>query len=134
MSISYKKGYKFQIVKDFECEVEVFPNQPIKTDYLVLTTTGTLYIQKGYAYDGPSGPTFDTKNFMQASLVHDALYQLIRMELLDKKWRAQADRELLRICKEQGMSWWRAKYVYEAVRLGGASAADPENKKKVIVT
>ena len=134
MSISYRKGYKYQLCKDYETTVEIYPNQCIKTDYIVLTTTGTLYIQKGYAYDGPSGPTIDTKNFMEGSLVHDAIYQLIRMKLLDKRWRGRADKELLKILRITGMSWLRGQYVYQAVRLFGASAADPENKKEVIVT
>ncbi len=31
----------------------------------------------------PNGPTIETKTFMRASLVHDALYQLMREEHLE---------------------------------------------------
>ena len=43
-----------------------------------LNESGCLQIAAGYAWDGASGPTIDTRNSMIASLVHDALYQLIR--------------------------------------------------------
>jgi len=48
--------------------------------YLKLDGDGQFEFSKGYAWDGPSGSTVDTLNFMRGSLVHDALYQLIRME------------------------------------------------------
>jgi len=43
---------------------------------------GGLLIKAGYSWDGPSGSAIDTKNFMQGSLVHDALYQLLRENIL----------------------------------------------------
>ena len=59
-----------------------------------LNTKGHLIIKRSYAWDGPSGPTIDTKNFMRGSLVHDALYQLMRHEHLSSdEWRAVADLE-----------------------------------------
>ena len=53
------------------------------------------------AGDGPSGPAIDTKNFMRASLVHDALYQLMRLGTLDKSRRQYADR-LLQTIRRSG--------------------------------
>jgi hypothetical protein len=44
---------------------------------------------KGYAWNGPSGPTLDTRNFMRGSLVHDALYQLMREGRMDNGLRRQ---------------------------------------------
>jgi len=80
-----------------------------------------LTIHEGYAWDGASGPTIDTKSFMRGSLVHDALYQLISTKKLGKEHRRDADKVLYRICREDGMSWFRAKYVYYAVRKFGES-------------
>jgi hypothetical protein len=68
---------------------------------------------------------------MRGSLVHDALYQLLRNELLEPKWREETDRELVRICREDGMSRIRAWWVYRSVRLGGEPAAAPESRKKI---
>lgn len=107
------------------------PKNNIKTDFIELGTEGMLVIKKGYAWDGPSGPTIDTPNFMRGSLVHDALYQLLRNELIDEKWRDEADDELRRICVEDGMSKICAKWVYIAVRKWGKVAASPESRKKI---
>ncbi len=94
--------------------------------YVWLDHAGQLRISAGYAWDGPSGPTFDTRNFMRGSLVHDALYQLMRERLLDhRKDRKHADKLLRIIVRKDGMSWIRAWWVYRAVRLFGGSAARP---------
>ncbi len=130
--ISYKKGYKYQIVESHEVDIDVVPPQDIISDYIRLTADGRLGLRKGYAWDGPSGPTFDTLNFMRGSLVHDALYQLMREEYLDKEmYRQPADRLLRYMCRQDGMSWIRAWWVYAGLRIGGGPAADPANKKPV---
>jgi hypothetical protein len=85
-----------------------------------------LTIKKGYAWDGPSGPTFDTPSFMRGSLVHDALYQLICEDSLPDFFRAYADRLLYRLCREDGMSSVRAWYVYKAVEAFGESHTKSE--------
>ncbi|MDH4027916.1 MAG: hypothetical protein OEU95_03680 [Nitrospirota bacterium] len=97
----------------------------IDTPYLKLNKDGMLEIGKGYAWDGPSGPTIDTLNFMRGSLLHDALYQLIRMEKIPYSCKDHADRLLQRTCIEDGMSKFRAWYVYQAVKWFGAEAARP---------
>jgi hypothetical protein len=130
LRIKYRGGYKYQLVESYEVKVSITLDEDIDIDYLALTGDGLLTIKKGYAWDGPSGPAIDTKNFMRGSLVHDALYQLLRLERIDKKWRAQADLELKRICLEDGMSSFRAWYVHRAVHRGAGFAASPESKKK----
>jgi len=91
---------------------------------------GYLTIHKGYAWDGPSGPAIDTRNFMRGSLIHDALYQLMREKQLDKTiYRKKADRLLQKICGEDGMSSLRAWGVYQAVRSCGDPNADPAAKR-----
>jgi len=94
----------------------------IITDYMHIDRGGSLYISDGYSWDGPSGPAIDTEDFMRGSLVHDALYQLIRNGHLDKKWRKPADKIMKRICRADGMPWLRAQYAYWAVRVFGGSA------------
>ena len=128
--ITYKKGYKYQLSNDYQTEIGIKPDESIDTDYIVLTAQGKLTIKKGYAWDGPSGPTIDTLNFMRGSLVHDALYQLMREKHLDNKEdRDPADRLLQEMCKEDGMTSIRAWWVYQGLRLGGGPAADPANKR-----
>ena len=85
----------------------------------------------GYAWDGPSGPTIDTKNFMRGSLVHDGLYQLMREGLLaHEEYRKSADDLLRDICVEDGMSKFRAWYVHRAVRISGGKSTKPRTKER----
>ena len=128
--IVYKAGYKYQLKGNHITQIEIKPEAPIDTEYLALTTSGTLTVKDGYAWDGPSGPTVDTLNFMRGSLVHDALYQLMREGHLDEdKHRDAADRLLQKMCKEDGMSTVRAWGVYQGVHLFGGPSADPASNK-----
>lgn len=135
MPITYRDGYKYQLVEDYvldDCRL-VPPTSVADHGFIALDLNGKLTIKAGYAWDGPSGPTFDTKNFMRGSLVHDALYQLMRerpVQVPKETYRAQADRLLQRLCMEDGMSPERAWWVYHAVRLFGDPAADPKKKHK----
>ena len=131
MSIKYRGGYKYQLAEDYAVYVNIHPETHIRTPYIDLTKSGVLTIRRGYAWDGPSGPTFDTKNFMRGALVHDALYQLLRWGLLAASNRIEADLELKSICLEDGMWRLRARWVYRGVRLGGGPSASPESKKKI---
>jgi hypothetical protein len=100
-----------------------------RDDYLSLGNDGILIIKKGYAWDGPSGPTIDTLSFMRGSLVHDALYQLMRMGKILYSHKDHADRLLQKICIDDGMSKVRAWGVYQAVKLFGGSSAKPGSEK-----
>lgn len=128
--IAYNGGYKYQLKELYTVAIDIRPASPINTTYIALDLDGTLTIREGYAWDGPSGPTVDTLNFMRGSLVHDALYQLMREGLLDPDvHREAADRLLQQICKEDGMSSLRAWWVYQGVRLFADFAADPASKR-----
>lgn len=128
--ILYNGGYKYQLKETYIIAIDIRPSSHIDADYIVLDVAGNLTIKKGYAWDGPSGPTIDTLNFMRGSLVHDALYQLMRDSHLDSNsHRLAADRILQRICKEDGMWSLRAWWVYQAVRLFADPAADPASNR-----
>jgi hypothetical protein len=128
--IEYNGGYKYQLKKTYDITIDVKPDKPIDTEFIKLDTEGNLTILKGYAWDGPSGPTIDTLTFMRGSLVHDVLYQLMREGCLDNtKHRAAADILLQKICREDGMWSVRAWWVYHGVRLFADPAADPKDKR-----
>jgi hypothetical protein len=131
-SIKYKDGYKYQLFEECQLEVSVTPGTDIESDYIDLNTQGMLVIKKGYAWDGASGPAWDSKNIMRGSLVHDALYQLMRNGKVGQEQRIQADKELRRLCLEDGMWKIRAWWVYTAVRLFGGGAVSSELKKPVL--
>jgi hypothetical protein len=130
-SIYYKAGFKYQLNQTCTVDIGLY-GYDISSRYIRLTPDGILVIYSGYCWDGPSGPTIDTKNFMRGSLIHDALYQLIREGKLPKKCRLHADRALQIICLEDGMCGVRAWYVYHSVDKLAASAADPSSKKPVL--
>lgn len=137
-SIFYKEvnTYKFELSEgyiiqtDLKFEKDIFePNE--ENPLIVLTKGGLLCIVPGYAWDGASGIAINTKNFIRGSLVHDALYQLMRQGKLGLENRECADKLLKTIILEDGMSFFRASYVYFAVRKFGESSAMPENKKEL---
>ena len=125
--VFYKAGYKYQLSRDYEVQTNVFPDQDIVTEYVCLSKSGLLKLKEGYASDGPSGPTVDTKDSIRGSFGHDGFYQLIRLGLLDNKWRPVCDSELRRWCLEDGMCEFRAWYWYEGVRLFAGPASEPIN-------
>jgi len=131
--IHYKDGYKYQLARDYVCHVDIKPDKVCLSEYIELGIEGKLTIKKGYSWDGPSGPTIDSKNFMRGSLIHDSLYQLIREEFLPREAREQADIELKKACLEDGMSKLRTWYVFKCVRHFAMSAAHPDHKKIVRV-
>lgn len=122
-TIRYRDGYKYQLESDYTVKTSVKPERSIHLFWCSLATDGMLIIRKNYAWDGPSGPTFDTDNFMRGSLIHDALYQLMREGCLPFDFRRAADDELYFACIEDGMSKLRAWWVYQGVRRFGAEHA-----------
>jgi hypothetical protein len=126
--IAYTDGWKYQLSGDYTVETGIIPSLNITSEYIDLDGNGTMTIRHGYAWDGPSGPAVDTKNFMRGSLVHDAFYQLIREKHLTKDYKDKADRLLQKMCEEDGMWKIRAWWVYQGV----ANFADDAVTKKGI--
>lgn len=125
----YRKAhYKYVLVEDYTRNLRlVFPD--VTTDFFSIKDN-TITAVKGYAWDGASGPTIDTKNSMKAGLVHDCIYQAIRLGLLDKEqYKPMADREFYLILRAEGMCWLRAKIWYLAVSLFGKGACDKLSKR-----
>jgi hypothetical protein len=125
--IYYKKRrhYKYTLFRDvtFETDIEVF--SPGMWGLLGIDEDGVLTIKQGYTWDGPSGPTIDSHTFMRGSLIHDALYQLMREQKVAQDQRKRADEILREVCIEDGMARVRAWWVYRAVRIGAAQSAKP---------
>jgi hypothetical protein len=84
--------------------------------------SGCVTGKEGYAWDGPSGPTYDRPENMRAALFHDILYQAINEGKIPKTWRnrRKADKIFLRILKEDGMNWFSRRAYFYSVRGFGA--------------
>ena len=128
--ISYKKGYKFQLAEEYHVHTNL-TGYEFMTDYISLSPTGLLSVAKGYAWDGASGPSINSKNFIRPSLIHDCFYQALRQDLLPQSCRKYADDRLKADCIRDGMSKFRAWYVHLAVKTFAKAAANPKNKRKI---
>lgn len=124
-TIHYKKGYKYQLTRPYTIKLDIKPVAILTYPYLEMAVDGTLTTLRGYSWDGASGPTFDTKNSMRGSLVHDAGYQLIRLGVVDTSCKEYFDELFERICVEDGMNRCRAKIWKWAVMKFGQGATKP---------
>lgn len=116
MCISYKNGYKFQLSADYVVMTSVSPRKVVRSPYLRLEPTGCLTIMNGYAWDGATWAP-DLRSVVRASLVHDALYQLMRSGKINRLWKDTVDNDFLRIMREDGAGWL-ARIYYRGMRLG----------------
>lgn len=132
--ITYRKRvYKYQLVLD-HVEYTSIKGHTVRHPLFTLDRDGRLWIGYGYAWDGPSGPTVDTKDFMRGSLVHDVFYQMMREGQLPLSCKDAVDQLLYDICREDGMGWFRAKYVLRGVQRYGDSSCAPGSDEKEIQT
>jgi len=129
-SLQYRKlpCYKYEVASAFSVALPdgLACDLGWNSEYLQISGCD-LSIKPGYCWDGSSSIAIDSDKDMRASLVHDALYQLMRMGILDYKTQRKAADELYRdMCVEDGMwkvrAWWR----YKAIRKGGEKFTRPQ--------
>lgn len=131
MKIKYRDAsrLKYQLLEDWSVPTTIEGAAANIAGFITLRQDGLLTIHAGYAWDGASGPTLDTKSSMRASLAHDALYQLERAGHLGQEWREAADEVLYRLCMQDGMWGWRARMWLWAVRTFAAGAAKRQEER-----
>ena len=140
-----RKHWKYRTKHEFEADLEGYDikicsskcsePEPDITSFITLKVASAgngckkrpvsgIVIKKGYAWDGASGPTFDTRASFKASLVHDAFYQCMRLRYVTQDSRGEVDRLFRHMLG--GMGPLRRGLWYWAVRLFGKKAATPE--------
>jgi len=129
--ICYRSGYKYQLYSPYSHNIDIMQAEDYEDSFFRWNGI-FLTIKAGYAWDGPSGLTWDTKSFMRGSLVHDAMYQLMRMDVMPVEYRLSADELLREICLEDGMWSFRANYVFRAVRRCGAQYTVASGLKSIL--
>jgi hypothetical protein len=123
--IEYKAGYKYQLTKAYAIMTPIIQEEKIVTQWFTLFPDGKLLVEKGYAWDGASGPTFDTKSSMRPSLVHDCFCQLMKERKLSyEKWAGPVNQFFKELCIEDGMGSIRAALWHRAVIIG--RGGDPD--------
>lgn len=127
--IRFRKGFKYQLYETYGCATSVRPEHDIIRPFYEIHSNGVVIGKAGYAWDGPSGPTFDTPDSMRGSLIHDIFYQAMREGLLPLSFRDAADLELETICDEDGMPDIRSEAWHQAVSLFAEKNARPGTEK-----
>ncbi len=131
MELKYRKlrcgKYKYETVGRFVIKTDL-PN--VKCNEYLSVVDGFMYIEDAYRWDGSSGPAIDTAKCMIASLVHDAYYQMMRENCIQRnQWRTYADRQYHKICLEAGMWEFVAEYRYWAIVKFAGKYTYPQKEK-----
>lgn len=80
-----------------------------KSGTIALKQNGQIYISKDFLHDGPSGPTYDTKNTLRAAGEHDALFRLMKNGALPFKMVKKVNEFFEKRLIEDGMNRFRAR-------------------------
>jgi hypothetical protein len=121
-------GYKYTLAKDYSVPLYGFHGVSFAATHFSVEEDGVLTVKAGYAWDGASGPTWDTRDTLTPTLVHDALYQAIRTGMLPEDRRFDVDLEFYRLMRERtssALGHFRAFYFFAGVRLFGWLAIRP---------
>lgn len=89
--IRYTDGYKYQADEDYTQETGIVPRAAGGNRFTHIDAGGKLTIFAGYAWNGANKPAINDRSFVRPSGTHDALYQLIRLGVLQPSDRAAAD-------------------------------------------
>jgi len=121
--------YKYQLTEPYTIQIGLRPMDDIDTSFVKLTKNGELTLIRYYAWDGATFPCPDFRSVMRGALVHDGLYQLMRLGKLDYRvYRKEADDILRTFCLSDGMASWVAWIIYMAVRWFAVGAAKSHEK------
>lgn len=124
-----KKKTKYRLEEQYEALTGII-GHTAETPLIKLTPIGHITIRYGYGFD-PSGPTIDTKSSLRGSLEHDAFFELMRLSLVPLSEMDKINDRLEIVCKEDGMSDFRAELWDFGLDMFGTSSADPENLEKI---
>ncbi len=120
--------YKYQVKHDFKIQTGIKGFFAL-TEYISLERDGLLRIKAGYAWNGSNWSS--DKQAMIASLVHDALYQLMRLGLLNRViFRKPADALYRDITIAEGIWKPRAQFRYRMLRLFAIGSTYPEKNPR----
>lgn len=111
--------YRYVLTADWGVPTDWKIPSPVGNEFVQIGPSGLLWMRKGYAWDGASGPAINTVNFVRGSCGHDAAYQLIKEGHLPMEFRKLADELLYKLVLQDKMWKIRAAWVYLGVRVGG---------------
>lgn len=137
--IEYYDGYHWILAKETTYQTNILGFE-VKTDYVSLSAKGVLVLQPRYASDGVTGITgtpwqnlLERKWLRRGAFGHDGLYQLIRLGLLPKEYRRDADDLMKMWCIEDGAWEWEAGIVWRFINKWGGEAINPKTERKLLI-
>lgn len=128
----YRDGYKYQLASACAFFTSFRPARPIVHDFITLSPDGVMTVRAGYAWDGATGAP-DNKNNLKASCGHDALYQLMRLGLMEHYHWERADNDYCRWLKEAGAWSITVKVSKWVLTQANGKFAHPSQRRKVYV-
>lgn len=119
-TMKYKSGYRYKLDEVYVHELSFNAFDAKQIGAWVSLVDSRLVISNGYAWDGASsGLPWTPKKWIRPSLVHDALYQLIREGQLPMERREDADMVFYQLMRENQVNVIVAFTAYLAVRVFG---------------
>lgn len=119
--MKYKSGYRYKLDEPYQhvLTFSAFDHKQVPGLWAEIVDD-KLIIAKGYAWDGAStGLPWTPKKWLRPSLVHDALYQLIREGQLPMERREDADMIFYQLLRENQVNIFMALPAYLGVRIFG---------------
>ena len=128
--MDYRNGYKYQLAKNERFRTSFRPKWALKIERVSLDINGLMIVESGYAWDGASG-IIDRKTNLRASCGHDALYQLMRMDMLSSRDYKKADDDYCKWLKSAGAWPITVKIDKAGLSLMKGKYAKPKHRKKI---
>ena len=126
----WRSGYKYQLAATDDYVTSFRPGKDIITDFIRLDQNGKMSVYKGYAWDGVTW-FLDLLKLIRASLVHDALYQLMRENHLSPNdWR-KADHMFKSYALADGVNPILVKLLMVVLKVANGRFAQPKLKKPI---
>lgn len=123
--IQFRKGYKYSLWEPYDFQTRITGHE-FSHHLFTMNVDGFVGVRADYPWDGPSGPTWDTANSMRASLEHDVLFEMMRLEFLPQSCFLEANLQLYHTAVADGMYEWRAKLWLAALNKFGRAACRPQ--------
>jgi hypothetical protein len=137
--IAYTDGWNWILEEETEYDTGILGFN-ITTEFIRLQADGLMTISRKYASDGVTCITGTPwawlleKDWMKRGAYgHDALYQLVQLQLLPMEYKLVADHLMRSWCIEDGAWGWEAQIVFRLVDKYGAASVDHRKQRKILI-
>ena len=105
--VDYTTGkLKYVLLKDLDCG-DLYRDVTVDSEYIKIDKEGNIKLLQGYTWNG-TNCFWDFEKDQHAVALHDALYYLMKHQVLDIRYRKMSDNFLRRMLKKD----WKCKNIY----------------------